>query len=281
MKKIKAAVNKESNVVIAGAGLVGLKAAEGLYGKVKNITVIDLADRIMASVLDEEPAKIIQNHIESKGISFKFGVSIKSVRGKKITLSNGKDLPCDILIIAVGVRPGIAFLEGSGVKVEKGIVVDKNMQTSVKSVYAAGDCALSTDMLSKQKKVMALWPNAVLQGQVAGLNMADVKSEAADALSMNAISFFGMQVMSAGIQEPKAHYLKNTKNALSRLKVNKDILEGFTLINNVARAGIYTDLIKNKTSLSALTYDIKIKDIALGVYPFETRRKKLFGGGAQ
>jgi NAD(P)H-nitrite reductase large subunit len=287
--KLKKKITRKSKVVIAGAGLIGLKAAEGLFGQVAGITVIDLADRVMASVLDKTSADIIQGHIEQNDIDFKLQTSVCEVRGElnvnRVILSNGETLDCDILIIAVGVRPNINLAKEAGIKMAKGIIVNEYMRTSVKDVYAAGDCVESVDMLSNESKVLALWPNASNQGETAGFNMTGTEIKAPAAFAMNAISFFGLQLISAGIigtSKPDEIVTDSAENKLRRLNISNDKLVGFVLINYSQRAGIYTALINDRTKLSTLEYDIASKDIGLNVYPKEERTKKIWnhkGGG--
>ncbi|BAG13644.1 NAD(P)/FAD-dependent oxidoreductase [Candidatus Endomicrobiellum trichonymphae] len=282
--KLKKQIIGKSKVVIAGAGLIGLKAAEGLFGQVSSITVIDLADRVMASVLDKTSADIIQGHIEQNDIDFKFQTSICEVHGgernvNKVVLSNGETLDCDILIIAVGVRPNINLAKKAGIKTAKGIIVDEYMRTSVKDIYAAGDCVESVDMLSNESKILALWTNASSQGETAGFNMTGTEIKAPAAFAMNAISFFGLQLISAGVigtSKSNEIVTDSAENKLRRLNISNDKLVGFVLINYNQRAGIYTALISDRTKLSTLEYDITSKDIGLDVYPKEERTKKIW-----
>ncbi|MDR3274657.1 MAG: FAD-dependent oxidoreductase [Endomicrobium sp.] len=281
--KLKTKVTKKSKVVIAGAGLIGLKAAEGLFGQVASITVVDLADRVMTSILDKPVADDIQSHIEQNDIDFKLQTNICEVDGEqnisRIILSNGEILNCDILIVAVGVRPNINLAYSAGIKTAKGIIVNKYMQTSEKDIYAAGDCVESLDLLSNKSKILALWPNASNQGETAGFNMAGTKKKAPAAFAMNAISFFGLQLISAGIISGlnlNNGITYSTKNNLRRLNILNDNLIGFILINDNQRAGIYTALINDRTKLSTLEYDITLKDISLSVYPKEERTKKIW-----
>ncbi|MDR1195663.1 MAG: FAD-dependent oxidoreductase [Endomicrobium sp.] len=281
--KLKETIKKDSKVIIAGAGLIGLKAAEGLYGQAAKITVIDLADRVMSSVLDKTAADIIENHIKEKGIEIIHGVSIEEVEGKekinKVKFSNGDVCGCDILIIAIGVRPNIKLAVDAGIKTARAIIVDEYMQTSRKDVYAAGDCVESLDMLSNENKVLALWPNASAQGETAGFNMTGKMRKAPASFAMNAISFFGMQLISAGIVNggENSSFCDARAGKLRRLNIANDNLIGFVLINDNQRAGIYTALINDRTKLSCLEYDIKQKDIGLNIYPKETRKGKAWG----
>ncbi|MDR1401029.1 MAG: FAD-dependent oxidoreductase [Endomicrobium sp.] len=281
--KLKEKITKNSRVVIAGAGLIGLKAAEGLFGQVASITVVDLDNRVMASVLDKSEADIIQAHIEQKFISFKLQTSICEVQGEnnvsRVILSNGETLNCDILVVAVGVRPNVVLAKEAGIKTSKGMFVDEYMQTSVKDIYAAGDCVESLDLLTGESKVFALWPNASNQGGIAGLNMTGIKTRTPKTFAMNSISFFGLQLTSAGIINNSRSidtFVDSTKNKLRKLNVLNDNLIGFVLINDNQRAGIYTSLINDKVGLSTLAYDITSKDIGFNVYSKQERTKKIW-----
>jgi NAD(P)H-nitrite reductase large subunit len=281
---LKKKITKKSKVVIAGAGLIGLKAAEGLFGQVESITIVDLADRIMASVLDKQAAGIVQAHIEQNNISFKLQTSICEIYGEnnvsKVVLSSNEFLDCDVLIIAVGVRPNIGIANVIGLKMKNGIIVNEYMQTSENDVYAAGDCIESLDLFSGDSKVFALWNSASNQGEAAGLNMAGVKTKSPVVFSTNAISFFGLQLISAGVVNtltPNNIILDLAKSKLFRLNILNDNLIGFVLINCEQRAGIYTDLMSDKVKLSTLEYDITLKDVDFSIYPKEERIKKILG----
>jgi NAD(P)H-nitrite reductase large subunit len=282
--KLKKKITRKSKVVIVGAGLIGLKAAEGLFGQVASITIIDLADRIMSSILEKTSAGIIQEHIEQNNIDFKLQTSICAVHGEhdinRVVLSNGETLDCDILIIAVGVCPNVNLAKEAGIKAAKGIIVNEYMRTSVKDIYAAGDCAEFVDMLSNEKsKSLALWTNASNQGETAGFNMTGTEIKSPAVFAMNAISFFGLQLISAGvIGSSKSNEIvtASAENKLRRLNISNDELVGFVLINYNQRAGIYTALINGRTKLSTLEYDITSKDIGLDVYPKEERTKKIW-----
>ncbi len=286
-KKIEKTVTKKSNVVIVGAGLIGLKAAEALADKVGTISVIDLADRLMASVLDKQTAFIIQKYIEKNKVKFYLSNTVAEVNKDSVILKNGEKLPCDILIMAVGVKPNTEIALTAGVKINRGIIVNEYMATSVKDIFASGDCVESLDLLSNQNKVLALWPNAYMQGETAGLNMSGVKNEFKGSFAMNAIGFFGIQLISAGIVDPKDEKCKiyieeNDKDiTYKKLVVEDNKLLGFALLNLPDRAGIYTSLINDQIKLDSLNYDITKRDIGLNVFPQDIRHNKMFRSNKQ
>ncbi|GBU25004.1 hypothetical protein R83H12_01653 [Fibrobacteria bacterium R8-3-H12] len=110
--------------MIIGAGLIGLKCAEGILKRVAHITVLDLAPRILSSILDDDGAKIVQSHLESKSIEFKLSASVKKFEKDTAILENGEKISFDVLVLAVGVRPNTALLKGIA-KIDKGIEVKR------------------------------------------------------------------------------------------------------------------------------------------------------------
>lgn len=283
-KKIEKIRTKTSKVVIVGAGLIGLKAAEALAGKVGQISVIDLADRLMASVLDKQTSAIMQKHIEEHKIDFKLSTTVSEVKSDSVILSDGTKLDCDVLIMAVGVKPNTNLAKNAKIKINRGIITDKYMMTSVKDIYAAGDCVESLDVLSQQNKILALWPNAFMQGETAGSNMAGTKCAFNGSFAMNAIGFFGIQLISAGIIDPKEQGYQEfveydeTKITFKKLIIKDDKLVGFAMLNLPYRAGIYTSLINDRISLRDLNYDITKRDIGLNVFSQDIRYNKMFRG---
>jgi NAD(P)H-nitrite reductase large subunit len=142
--KAKLANENVKKAVILGGGLIGLKAAEGLEAKGVDITVIELADRILSPVLDTQASAIIQKVFENKGVKFMTQHTILEIVGEDgqvngVLLDKGERLECDMVVVAIGVRPRIELVKDTPVKVGRGIVVDKHMKTSVPNVYACGD----------------------------------------------------------------------------------------------------------------------------------------------
>jgi NADPH-dependent 2,4-dienoyl-CoA reductase/sulfur reductase-like enzyme len=163
-EKLERMIDKDSRVLIIGAGLIGLKCAEGLYGRVKSITVVDLADRVLPSILDSEGSRIVRERLESKGIKLLLGESADNVKDGVATLKSGVGLGFDVMVMAAGVRPNTEIFEGEK---RKGIVTNNRCETSVPDVYAAGDCTESFDITTGGNRIMALLPNAYMQGECA------------------------------------------------------------------------------------------------------------------
>ena len=273
---LEKAINKDSKVLIVGAGLIGLKCAEGLHGRVASITVCDLADRVLSSILDTDCAAIVQKHLEANGIQFMLGDTAVRFEKNTAQMKSGKTVKFDILVLAVGVRANTALLKDIGGKVNRGIIVNERMETSVENIYAAGDCAEGDDISLGQKRVLAILPNAYMQGHTAGVNMSGGREVFDKAIPMNSIGFFGLHVMTAGTYDGEM-YEEKTDSTLKRLFTKDGLLKGFILIGKTERAGIYTSLIRERTPLDTIDFDTMKKIATSTAFSSENRRKK-FGG---
>ena len=270
---LEAALTLDARVLIVGAGLIGLKCAEGIRNRVGRVTVCDLADRVLSSILDADCAAAVQKHLEDNGIAFLLGDSVARFDGGKATMKSGAVVPFDLLVLAVGVRANTSLVKDAGGEVNRGIVVDAGMKTSLPSVYAAGDCAEGYDASAGQNRVLAILPNAYLQGHAAGVNMAGGDEIRSDAIPMNAVGFFGLHIMTAGAYDGEMTEEK-TENGVKRFFIKDGLLRGFILIGETDRAGIYTALIREKTPLSSLDFDLTKKTASNLIFSRETRRKK-------
>lgn len=281
MLGLEKAVRPDSRVLIVGAGLIGLKCAEGLAHRVAEITVCDLADRVLSSVLDGECAEVMQRHLEKNGIRFMLSDTAQSFEGKTALMKSGKTVGFDILVLAVGVRPNVSIVADAGGKCGKGITVDARSQTSLTDVYAAGDCAECMDISCGGVKVLAILPNAYMQGRCAGINMAGGEEEFDMAIPMNSVGFFGLHAMTAGSMFDESNggevYRERTGNGIKKLFSRDGRLTGFILIGDVDRAGIYTNMIRKRIPLSEVDYE-DLKKIP-NLFAFGKKyRDKILGG---
>ena len=266
----------DKRVLIIGAGLIGLKCAEGIYQRVKELTVIDLAPRILPNVLTEVPASIIQKHIESKGVKFLLEDSVEQFEPHTAHLKSGKTVDFDVLVVAVGVRPNTELAAGAGCEVNRGIVTDARSATTVPDIYAAGDCAISHDITADTDRILAILPNAYMQGETAGHNMAGDPHEFTKAVPMNASGFMGLHMITAGSYEGET-YLEQDEDHYKLLVTRDNHLVGFIMIGDVDRAGIYTSLIREQTPLDTIDFDLIREKPQLMAFSRAERAKKLGG----
>ena len=274
-------LTKDSRVLIVGAGLIGLKCAEGISGRVGSVTVCDLATRVLSSILDEECAALMQARLEENGIKFMLGDTATEFNGNKATMKSGATVEFDILIMAVGVRANTTLIGELGGEVNRGIIVDERMKTSFSDIYAAGDCTEGMDISLGDRRVLAILPNAYMQGHTAGVNMAGGNEVFDKAIPMNSIGFFGLHAITAGSYFVESDggemYEEKGNGTLKRLFTKDGVLTGFILIGQVERAGIYTSLIREKVPLDTINFDILKKNPTLFAYS-QNQRRKMLGG---
>lgn len=277
-KRLNNMLGETSNkrVLIVGAGLIGLKCAEGICHRAKELTVIDLAPRILPNVLTEVPAAIIQRHLEGKGVRFILGDSVARFDGNTATLQSGGTLGFDILVVAVGVRPNTELAAGAGCEVNRGILINNCSATTVPDIYAAGDCTVSHDISADTDRILAILPNAYLQGETAGRNMAGSKASFDKAIPMNASGFLGLHMITAGSYDGE-QYLEQDGENYKLLVTRDNHLVGFILIGDVDRAGIYTSLIRERTPLDTIDFDLIREKPQLMAFSRAERAKQLGG----
>lgn len=274
---LQEAIGKEKRVLVLGAGLIGLKCVEGIFDKVKEITVVDMADRILPSILDEKGAQLIKAFLEKSGVTFNLKTSIAEIKKNEAILTDGRSVTFDILVIAVGVRPNIELAKEIGAEVRRGIVINSHCETNLKDIYAAGDCCECFDISADENRILALLPNAYMQGECAGMNMAGDTQKVFDkAIPMNAIGFFGYHIITAGSYNGES-FIKDDGVHYKRLITKDNLLKGFILIGDVDRAGIYTSMIRDKVRLDSVDFELLKEAPQLMAFSQEERAKKLGG----
>ena len=276
-RKLDAMLHADKRVLIAGAGLIGLKCAEGILKRVARVTVLDLAPRVLSSILDDEGAKLVQSHLENKGIAFRLAAGIRRFEPNTAVLESGETIDFDIFVSAAGVRPNTKLLDGVA-KIDRGIVVNEKAETTAADIFAAGDCAQTLDVSSGQSKIMALLPNAYMQGECAGINMAGGDADFDKAIPMNAIGFFGLHILTAGNYTGDV-YAENKDGAYKRLFYSDNRLNGYILIGCVEKAGIYTSLVRERTPLDSIDFALACEKPGLMAFTKEDRMARL-GGAA-
>ena len=269
-------VDKNTKVLIVGAGLIGLKCAEGIKDRAGKITVCDLADRVLSSILDGECAAFVQKGLEGNGIEFLLSDSVEKFEKNKAYMKSKKEVDFDVLVLAIGVRANISLVKEIGGETNRGIIINDKSETSIPDVYAAGDCAEGYDSSIGANRVLALLPNAYMQGRAAGVNMAGGEEKFDKAIPMNSIGFFGTHIMTAGCYDGEMIEEKD-ETTLKRFFTKDNKLIGYMLINDTARAGIYTSLIREKTDLSTVDFELLKKVATTFAFSKENRGKK-FGG---
>ncbi len=265
---VEKALENARKAVVLGGGIIGLMASEVLAKKGIEVKVVELADRVLAPVVDETTSRIVERKFQENGVEIILNNTISKVVGEKrvekVVLKDGRELELDMLIVAVGVIPNTDVVKDTPIKVNRGIVVNRKMETSVKDVYACGDCAEIYDFVLGENRVLPLWPTAYMGGRIAGFNMVGEEREYTLATSMNAMHFFDYYIINAGLNVPNdseefevIYRLEGDSYRKFALKDGK--IAGFIIAGKMERAGIFLKLMEEEVDVSDFK-DALLKD---------------------
>ncbi len=285
--EVKKRLQRVKNAVVLGAGLIGTKTAEALSHQVESVTMVELADRILSPVTDPVSSGMAAEAFRGNGVRIFLKNTVTEVRGDargrvaEVVLKSGDTLPCQLFVLAIGVRPNTDLVEGAGITVAPmslggGIEVDVNMRTNVEGVYACGDCAHSHDFVTGGMRLLPLWPNAYIGGRIAGLNMAGSSHQHRWATNMNSVDFFGFPMVSAGfmVKPAKSGYqeiVRREGEAYAKVILKDDVIQGLIMAGDVDRAGIYLGLMREKVNTSSFKRELLTDRFAVVHLPHEVK----------
>ena len=249
--RIKEIAPKVKNIIILGAGLVGVDAMAGLLDYDAKVTMIEMGDRILPLQLDHYAANVYIERLKEEGVDFRFNVRAEKVivdennNPVAIKLNTGEEVPGELIIACTGVRSNVGFLEGSGIECDKfGLIFNPKGETNVKEVYGAGD-------ISGRNPI---WPTAVKEGLIAANNMCDKEIYMEDFFgSKNTMNFCGVATMSLGtVIKPDDTYKEavEVKGKDYKKIIHKDgVIYGAIVQGDLSYVGILTQIIKDKINV--------------------------------
>ena len=249
--KIKEIAPKVNNIIILGAGLVGVDAMAGLLDYDAKVTMIEMGDRILPLQLDHYAANVYIERLKEEGVDFRFNVRAEKVivdennNPVAIKLNTGEEVPGELIIACTGVRSNVGFLEGSGIECDKfGLIFNPKGETNVKEVYGAGDISGRN----------SIWPTAVKEGLIAANNMCDKEIYMEDFFgSKNTMNFCGVATMSLGtVIKPDDTYKEavEVKGKDYKKIIHKDgVIYGAIVQGDLSYVGILTQIIKDKINV--------------------------------
>ncbi|NMF97946.1 NAD(P)/FAD-dependent oxidoreductase [Aromatoleum toluolicum] len=206
---LREAGRSAGRAVVLGAGLVGMHAAENLARAGARVTIIEMRDQVLPGYFDATAAARIQAAFHDNGVEVLTGRRVERVApragGCTVQLDGGDPCDADLLLVAAGVRPEVSYLAGSGVAVERGVVVDAFMRSTAANVWAAGDVVQTPSFFGDATPAGGILPDAVEQGRTAGMSMAGDPGVQAypGGVSLNTYGFFGRRALSVGRDAPQ------------------------------------------------------------------------------
>jgi NADPH-dependent 2,4-dienoyl-CoA reductase/sulfur reductase-like enzyme len=205
--------NRPQNAVIIGGGYIGIEMAEALLARKMNVALIDVAPQLMTT-LDADMAELISNFMQEEGVKVYLEekpdtIHKDSMNRVKTVITNKREVKADMVIIGVGIRPNSAIAGAAGLElgVSNAIRINKQMETSVPNVWAAGDCAESYHLLKKMPVFVALGTVANKHGLVAGSNIYGGSEEFPGVLGTAITKFNAMEISRSGLSEKEAKEL--------------------------------------------------------------------------
>jgi NAD(P)H-nitrite reductase large subunit len=258
-KRMLSLTSKKARALVVGAGLIGMKAAEALHARGARVTLVEKMERVLPLALDEKASEMVAGRCREADIEIVTGLGVSSLEprgGRKgmAVLEDGSEVDFDLLVMAVGVRPRVELAEEAGMPCTGGIEVDSFQRTEHEDVFAAGDAVKAMDIVLGKPAINALWPVAALQGKYAGKNMAGAEVPYPGCNSMNAVEFFGLPVLSAGIVNPphpgyQVIARQDGSDDYRKVVLEGDVLVGMLMAGKVERSGILTSLIQERANV--------------------------------
>jgi NAD(P)H-nitrite reductase large subunit len=257
-RAILAKARPGTRIVQMGAGFVGCIIMEGLLSRGVDLTILVRSGYMVRRMMNPTASGLIQRWCEAKGVKILTRTQPQGLTSQggvlQVALADGRVLPADLYLSAVGVDPNLEFLAGSGLEIGQGIVVDANLQSSVPGVYAAGDVAEATDCLTGKRQLNAIQPNAVEQGRIAALNMAGRPARFKGSFVFNVLTTLGLVSSSFGEWQgvpggESAEVLDADRYRYLNLQFDGDRLVGANCVGFSDHVGAFRGLIEGRVRL--------------------------------
>lgn len=250
--EITAHVKLCKNVVVLGGGLLGIETAFSLMHLGKYVTLIESAPRLLPRQLDEEGSHILQKILEEKGLKFIIGKNVDEILGdgsvKGVKFDDGSAIETKSLVLSAGITPRLELAKTAGIEMNRGVIVNKYMETSTKNIYAAGDTS------EFEGRLYGLWIPSKEQGEIAGNNMAGKKISYNPGSSETRLKVSGISFFSGGDIEPRGAniYRYNRDGIYRKFFVRDEKIVGAILLGDSKTAVKAGGFIKNEEGIDAI-----------------------------
>jgi len=271
--------------VVIGGGLIGVSVTEALVRRGVDVTVVEMKEQILNTILDEEASALVETSLKQSGVKIITGNIVSKVssylpgEATGVTMDDGRPIPCDMIIVAIGVQPRTGLVSNIGIKINRGIIVNRHMATSSPGVYACGDVAEAYDFIYDENRLAPIWPNAYIGGRVAGFNMAGIPTEYQGGTAMNSMKYFGINIVSAGIVatlDDSYEVISQKHDHVYRKVVLKDgLIVGMVFSGDIEKSGIIYNLMKDRVNVEDFKQALVTDDFGLASLPEEIWRPRL------
>jgi NAD(P)H-nitrite reductase large subunit len=245
--------------VIVGGGFIGIETATMLKKRGINVMIIEMLPNILSRMLDPDISEKVLEILKQHGIKLLLDETLKSINGdkkiKSVSLKT-KTINCDMVVIAIGVTPNISILKETDIIVNRGIIVDSTMQTNIKNIYAAGDVTEVKEQIEGKQGSYAIWPNAIEQGRIAGLNIVGKTTKYDGAEVINVLDVFDIPIVAIGSTSAeigKCKVIKRfTPSSHKKLLLKNNRIVGLQFVGSIRNVGVFYSLMKNASDISQI-----------------------------
>ena len=244
IKKL-AETGQEKTAIIVGGGFIGVEIALSLARIGIKSSVLNRRGWIMPRLIDPETAAYVENDLRAQGVDVLLNTEGNEFVGdecvESLLTTDGRKLKADIFITATGVKPSMDLVQNTGIEYDKGIIVNKYLQTKHPYIYACGDVAETIERVSGERKIHGLFPVAVDHAQTVAFNILGLKKEYEKQVNMNSLKKLSYKLIVAGKLEGEELKYK-TKDVLRKIFLKDDKIVGFVLLKDISNAGVYLSL---------------------------------------
>lgn len=275
-KAIDRFLDNARKAVVIGGGLIGISLTEALMKRGVDVVVVEMKERILNTILDRQASLMAEEVLKQAGVEIIAGQTVAKVNGREVVeeviLDNGAAIACDLVVVAIGVLPRLELALDAKLETNRGIVVDRHMATNHPGVYACGDVAEAYDFVYGVNILTPIWPNAYVGGRIAGLNMAGVTTEYPGSTAINSLSYFGIDITSAGMPTAPTGdgyetISKQEGNIYQKVILKDAVIMGMIFVRNIEKSGIIFGLMRDRVNVENFKQSLLADDFGLAFFP--------------
>jgi NAD(P)H-nitrite reductase large subunit len=275
-KAIDRFLDNARKAVVIGGGLIGISVTEALIKRGVDVSVVEMKERVLNTILDQQASLMAEEVLKQAGVEIIAGQTVVKVKGRgtveEVILDNGDAIPCDLVVVAIGVLPRPELALDAQLEINRGIVVDRHMATNHPGVYACGDVAEAYDFVYGENRLTPIWPNAYVGGRIAGLNMAGVTTEYPGGTAINSLNYFGIDIASAGMpvapnDDGYETISKQEGNIYQKVILKDDLIMGMIFVGNIEKSGIIFGLMRDRVNVESFKQSLLADDFGLAFFP--------------
>jgi len=283
-KAVDRFLDSRRKAVVIGGGLIGISVTEALIKRGVDVIVVEMKERILNTILDQQASLMAEEVLKQAGVEIIAGHTVVKISGRKtvkeVILDNGAAMPCDLLLVAIGVLPRSELALDAKLEINRGIVVDHHMATNRPDVYACGDVAEAYDFVYGENRLIPIWPNAYVGGRIAGYNMAGIPTKYSGGTAMNSLNYFGIDIASAGMptapnDDGYETISKQEGNIYQKVILKDDLIMGMIFVGNIEKSGIIFGLMRDRVNVESFKQSLLVDDFGLAFFPRSLWQERL------